>query len=168
MCLSIIFNEFQVILFAQRCNRFGHSISSVQVHNTDCLRPLGDSRLDERIIYLQRIASRLNQHGFQAVLGNTEDGGYIRVGRYDHLVTRLHHAQFNIRTPYPYQGIQTIGTTDAIRAADIVGVVLFKDFVLLALQIPSAVNHAASCLANLFAVHRRYVVQTQKRYIHIV
>ena len=158
MCLSIILDELQTIFPAQLRNPLRHRTPSVQMHDTYRFRPRCYSRFDQRIINLQRLASRFDQHRLQTILRDAQDRRDIRVGRNDDFVPRLHYAQLDVRTEDPYQRIQSIGTADGKITADVLGIMAFKLFILFALQIPSAVDHSSCCLTDLVSVHGRDIL----------
>ena len=136
------------------------------MHDADGFGAGSDSCFDQRVIYLQRTRIRFDTHRHQSVLRDAQMGGDIGISRQDHFIARLHDAQLDVRTPNPYQRIQSVGAADAVFGAYVVGIVLLEGLVLLALQIPAAVNHAACRLTDFLSVHICYVLKGQKWYGH--
>ena len=105
MRLRIIFNEFQVIFLAQLCNLIRHCAAAIEMHDTNSLRPRCDTLLNQLVINFQRLLTRFYQHRLQTILRDTQNRRYIRICRNDNFVTRLHHAQLDIRAENPDESI---------------------------------------------------------------
>ena len=92
------------------------------------------------------------------------DGKYrcdVRICRHNHLVALFHHSHLHIGTQYQRKRIQTVGTSYAMRRADIGCIMLFKGSVFLPLQIPSAMQHTLHSLVYLLLVQRIDFLQTE-------
>ena len=161
--LRVILHQLEPVLPAQRPNLLRIRQTAVQMHDANRPRPLADPRLNQVLVHLQRLGPRLHQHRRQPVLRNRQNRRDIGIRRHDHLVPRLHHAQFHIRPEYPNQRIQAVRATDAIRRTDIVRIMFLEALVLAPLQVPPALHHAAHCRLNLSAVQRRHIFQRKKR-----
>ena len=109
--------------------------------NGDSLGSGCDQPFDALIIYLQRVGLRLAKDGYQSIFRNRQDRGDIGIGRHNDLIARLHDAHLDIGTEDPDECIKAVGTTDGILGSDKRGVVGFKLFVLLALEVPSPIDN---------------------------
>ena len=114
-------------------------------------------------IHLQRCSVRLHQHWPQPVIGHCQHRSDKRVGRHYHLVTLAHLSPFHIRTKDKRQRIQSVAASHAAPRTDEISVMPFKQPILSALQIPTAVHHPAYGLINLFQMKPRDIFQRQER-----
>ena len=160
MSLCVIFNEFQVVFLAERTDFFCVCIAAVEVNNADRLGFRCDDFFYSIVVYFKGVQLRFYKNGLKVVLCYSEYGGYIGICRNDYLIAGLHHAEFNISTEYPDEGIQSVGTADAVFCANILGEVFFETIVFLSLKVPASVNHTVYCFVNLCSMKSCYVFKT--------
>ena len=142
------------MLFAKITYLFRIGIAAIEMDNADGFGTSGNRCLNEVIINLQSIQLRLHQHGLQTVLRDGENGSDVGVGRNNHLVARLHHAQLDVGTENPNQRVQAVGATYAVLGTDKASIVGFEAFVLLALEIPATVHHAGDSCIDFVTMQR--------------
>ena len=141
MSLGIILNEFQPMLATDIPYPIRIGTASIEMDNHNGTSARGDGLFDEDIVYLERIDVRLYKHRLKAVLCNGEDGSDIGIGWHDDFVTLLHHAHLNISTENQCQGIEAIAATNTIAYTNIVSIGLLEATGIVALQIPTTLQH---------------------------
>lgn len=139
--LSVVLDEFETMLLTYLPYPIRISTETIEMNDHHGTRTRGDSGLDEGVIYLERMDVGLDEHGLQSALGDSEDTGNIGIGRYDDLIARDHHTQFNISTKNERQCIKSITTAYAIFRTNVLSVMRLKLFRGLALEIPAATQH---------------------------
>ena len=149
MSLCIIFNKLQIVLLAQSTNLIGISIASIEMYYGNSLGLGSDGCLNEVIINLQCIELRLHKNWLQAILRDGKDCGNISICGNNNLITRLHHAHFDVCAENPDESIQAIGTTNGVLCSYKLGVVCLKFLILLTLEIPASIYYTAYSLINL-------------------
>ena len=78
-----------------------------------------------------------------------KNGGDERIGLYKHFVTIVEQSHLFVGSEGEGEGVKSIGHTDAMAGADILGIVLFELLHSLSLQIPAAIHDCCYCLLNL-------------------
>ena len=162
--LGVVFDEFEMVVFADAADLVGVGALAVEVHDHDGAGAGGDGRFDARGVDLIGGYVGLHEDGHEAVFGDGEYGGDIGVGGDDDFVAWLHDAHFHIGAEYPDECVEAVGAAYGIACADVVGVVFFKLFVFFALQVPAGIDYSADCLTDFVAVARGDFLKIRKFY----
>ena len=157
MSLGIVFYQFQVMLAADVTDVVGIGTSAVEMHYHYRLGARCYGLFYQRIVNLQSVEARFHEHRLQTILRYGEDGCHKGVGRHYHFVAVIHHSHFFVCTEYQRQRVESVAAAYGVTGADISGIVVFKPFSLLAVQIPSASHHAGNCLLYLVSMLGCYV-----------
>ena len=160
MCLRVVLHKFKIVLFTKITNLIRISIPPIQMHNSNGPGLRSNQPFNQVIINLQRIGLRFAKYRHQPILCNSQNGGNIRIGWHNHLVTGLHYAHLDIGTKYPDKRIKPVGAPDAILRTYKLGIVPLKLLVLFSLKVPTSVHHAAHCLIYLCSMQSSHVFQT--------
>ena len=125
----------------------------------ECTSASGDNWLNQGIVDLKRIQTRLYEYRCKTILSNGKDGGYICVSRYNDFISFMQQSHFLVSTEYQCQRVKTVGYADTMPRAYILRVVLLKVFSGLAFQIPTAIDHTTDSLMDLIGMHGRDALQ---------
>lgn len=155
--LGIVFDKFQIILLTEGKDLFRTGASSVQVYKEDGPGAIGDGFFHAGIIQFQRTGIRFHQHCLQPIFRDGEYGRNVRIGRDNDFVPGPHDSQFDVGAINPDQGVKAVPASDAVPSSDIIGIMPFELFVLLALEIPAAFHDPTGRFPDFFSVQRGYV-----------
>ena len=97
------------------------------MYNADGFCLWSDDFLYSVVIYFKGIYFWFHQNGFEPILCYCEYCGNVGICWYNHFIARLHHTEFNVSTEYPDEGIQSVGTANAILRANILGEVIVDE-----------------------------------------
>ena len=134
----------------------------------ECPRFFGDDWLNEGIVYLESIKTRLNEHRRETILGNSQNGCYEGVCRNDDLITLFQHSHFYIGAKDERECIESVGYADTMFCADIISKMPLETLRSLSLQIPAAIHDMTNGLVYLVGMHRRDSFQGEIINLHNV
>ena len=157
--LSTILNQLKVVLLADFANLVSICNTTIEVHDRDSLCLRSDGSFNKVVINLKGVWLWLNAHWHEVILSDSKDGCDVCIGRYDNLITWLHHAHLDVRTEDPDEGIKTICATDGVLASDELRVMLLKLLVLLALKVPAIVYYSCYSFVDLGSMKRCHVME---------
>ena len=78
MCLRVVLYQFEMMTVADIPYPFRIGTATIEMNNHNGTSARGNRLFDERVIYLERIKVWLNEHRFEKVLRDGENGGDIK------------------------------------------------------------------------------------------
>ena len=162
MRLRIVLDEFQAVFLADFADFLGVGTATVEVYEQNRTSALGDGGFDFRVVDFEGVESRLDEHGLQSVLRNRQNRGNKRVGWHNHLVARLHHAEFDVGAINPDECVEAVGATHTMLRADVLGKISLELLVLLALEIPARIHHATHGFMQFVGILGIHLFQVKK------
>lgn len=151
--LCAVFHEDEAMAAAYVAQTVCVCHAPVKVHYHDALGARRYMALHQINVHFQIVEGGFDEHRCETIVGYGDDGGYVSVCRYDDFIAIVEDAYFLICAYDKAQRIQSVGHGDAVLCACVSRIVGFKAVCLLALQIPSAIDHSACCLQIFIAVH---------------